>query len=155
MKWCNCGKVTWITISNLIKGSYVSRLSDLPGTRNFPQLTRGLRAWYCNTLGRDTLRCWVWHGRRRWFQKICESMLRSNVFAVGSSRLFYNSQPKHIQLANIVESTEIYSVGKHRRISWKVFSWQTSWNQVKSIQLANIVESTEKGSVMGSTEIST
>ena len=144
MEWCHGGKVTKIPDSNLIQDRSTSRLSDPSITRNFPQLTGGLRAWCCNTSGRSSLiRCLVWHGRRRWFQKICESMHRSNVFC--SWIITFILQP----------TTEKYSVGKHRWINWKVFSCQTSSNQVKSIQLTNIVESTGKGSVMGSTEIST
>ena len=136
MEWCHGGKVTKIPDSNLIQDRSTSRLSDPSITRNFPQLTGGLRAWCCNTLGRSALiRCLVWHGRRRWFPKICESMLRSNVFC------------RWIITFILQLTTEKYSVVKHRWINWKVFSCQTSSNHVISIQLANIMESSEKFSV--------
>lgn len=70
----------------------------VPGTATLPGQT-------------SLIRCFVRHGRRRWFQTIWVKGSRLMFFlTVGSLCSFYNPQLKNNQLASIVESTEKESV---------------------------------------------
>jgi hypothetical protein len=107
------GKVTWITVSNLIEGSYISRLSDPPVTRNFPQLTGGFGARNCTTWGRSSLqKQFEWrHGRWRWWSKrlFVRTSLASHLLQLDHDIDFKIYSRQNIPL---VRSTEI-SMSQH------------------------------------------